>query len=58
MINVVGKIFGVIAGVGLLIAVFLFISNYKGSVAVINAIGSNAVRGISTLQGKYTPKPE
>lgn len=51
----VGKMFAVIAGMGLLIAVFLFVSNPTGSASIINAIGSNAVKGISTLQGRYVP---
>lgn len=51
----VGKIFAVIGGIGLLIAIYLFLANPAASVNIINAIGGNAIKGISTLQGRYIP---
>lgn len=51
----IGKIFAIVSGIGLLIAIFLFVSNPSGSASIINAIGGNAIKGISTLQGRYTP---
>lgn len=42
----------VISGIGILIFIFLIVSNYKATTSVINTIGSNAVLGIKTLQGR------
>jgi hypothetical protein len=42
----------IIAGIGLLIFVFLIVANYKGATSVISTIGSNAILGIKTLQGR------
>ena len=42
----------IITGIGLLIFVFLVVSNYKATTSVINTIGGNAVQGIKTLQGR------
>lgn len=46
------KIFNVISGIGILIAIFLFLNNRKATVDVINSISGNAVKGIKTLQGR------
>lgn len=42
----------IIAGIGMLIFVFLVVSNYKATTSVINTVGSNAIQGIKTLQGR------
>lgn len=42
----------IIAGIGMLIFVFLVVSNYKATTSVINTIGGNAVQGIKVLQGR------
>lgn len=41
-----------IAGIGMLIAIFLFLNNYTGTVKIINSISSNTVAGIKVLQGR------
>lgn len=41
-----------IAGIGLLIFVFLLLNNGKQTVSVIETIASNSIRGIKTLQGR------
>lgn len=47
-----GNIYKVITGIGLLIGIFLVLSNFTGTVAVINTISKNAINGISVLQGR------
>lgn len=47
-----GGIYKVIAGVGTLIAVYLFLSNYRATTSIINTIGSNSIKGIQVLQGR------
>lgn len=42
-------------GVGWLILAFLVLSNWLGFTMVTNAGGTFILRGISTLQGRYTP---
>lgn len=51
----VGKVFAAIAGVGILIAIYLFVKNPSGTTGVINSLGSNTIRGIATLQGRDIP---
>lgn len=46
------QVFGVIAGIGILIGIFLFLSRGDETVRIINSIASNSIRGISTLQGR------
>jgi hypothetical protein len=41
-----------IAGIGLLIGIYLFVSNSDKTVKIINAIGSNSTKGITVLQGR------
>lgn len=41
-----------IAGVGLLIGIYLFLYNGGATVNIINAIASNSVSGIKVLQGR------
>jgi hypothetical protein len=42
----------IISGIGILIFIFLIVSNYKATTSVINTIGSNSILGIKTLQGR------
>lgn len=42
----------IVTGIGLLIFVYLVVSNYKATTSVINTIGGNSVLGIKTLQGR------
>lgn len=46
------KVFEVVSGIGILIAIFLFLNNYKATTSIISSISSNAVSGIKTLQGR------
>lgn len=46
------KVFEVISGIGILIAIFLFLRNYKATTSIINSIASNGVKGIKVLQGR------
>jgi hypothetical protein len=46
------KIFDVVAGIGLLIAIYLFLRNYKATTSIISTFSSNAIKGIKTLQGR------
>lgn len=46
------QIFGVISGIGVLIAIYLFISNARSTTSIINSIASNAIDGIQVLQGR------
>lgn len=45
----IGKI---IAGIGLLIGIYLFISRADETSKVINTIANNSILGIKTLQGR------
>lgn len=47
-----GKVMSVVAGIGTLIAVYLFLSQGKQTTSIINTIGSNSIKGIRTLQGR------
>lgn len=40
------------SGIGMLIAIYLFLSRADQSVKIINSLASNATKGISTLQGR------
>jgi hypothetical protein len=46
------KVFSTIAGIGILIGMYLVLANYKASTAIIGTISSNAISGIKTLQGR------
>lgn len=46
------KVFDVIAGVGLLIGIFLFLNNSKATTSIIQTISTNSISGIRTLQGR------
>lgn len=47
-----GDIYKIIAGIGTLIAVYLFLNNYRATTSIINTIGSNSIKGIQVLQGR------
>lgn len=47
-----GSVYKIIAGIGTLIAVYLFLSNYRATSSIINTIGSNSIKGIQVLQGR------
>jgi hypothetical protein len=46
------KIFDVIGGIGVLIAIFLFLNNGGATTKIISSLASNATAGIKTLQGR------
>lgn len=46
------SVYKIIAGVGTLIAIFLFLNNYRATTSIINTIGGNAIDGIQVLQGR------
>ena len=41
-----------LAGIGMLIAIYLFLSNANSTVKIINSIASNSINGIQVLQGR------
>ena len=41
-----------VAGIGLLIAIYLFVANATQTAKIIESIGSNATAGIKVLQGR------
>jgi hypothetical protein len=46
------RVFDVVSGMGILIAIYLFLANGKSTVDIIQTIGSNTTSGIKTLQGR------
>lgn len=46
------KVFDALAGIGTLIAIYLFVANYRGTTQIISTIASNGISGIKTLQGR------
>ncbi|MCQ6337873.1 hypothetical protein [Bacillus cereus] len=46
------KVFDMIAGIGLLIGIYLFLSNGRETVSIIESMGKNSIAGIKTLQGR------
>ncbi|MGG1343872.1 hypothetical protein ABE244_25610 [Bacillus toyonensis] len=46
------KVFDVIAGIGVLIGIYLFLSNGRQTTSIIETIASNSIAGIKTLQGR------
>lgn len=46
------KIGKIISGMGLLIAVYLFVSNANETAKIITSLGENTTRGIKVLQGR------
>lgn len=51
-----GRLVVIFSGVGMLIALFLLVRNGTKTVAIIDSLGSNAIKGVATLQGQYVPK--
>lgn len=47
-----GDIYKVIAGIGTLIAIFLFLNNYRATTSIINTVAKNSINGIQVLQGR------
>ena len=47
-----GKVFDVIAGMGLLIMLYLFLINYKATVNIITALASATTGTAKTLEGR------
>lgn len=41
-----------LAGIGMLIGIYLFLSNANATVKIIDGIGSNMINGIQVLQGR------
>ncbi|KTF58635.1 hypothetical protein [Bacillus amyloliquefaciens] len=48
----VNKFFDVIAGIGILIGIYLFLKNAKSTTSIISTIASNSISGIKVLQGR------
>ncbi|MDA2738820.1 hypothetical protein PDQ75_27175 [Bacillus cereus group sp. Bc015] len=46
------RVLGIISGIGMLIAVYLFLNNAKQTTQIIDSIAGNGVKGIKTLQGR------
>lgn len=46
------KFVGILSGIGVLIAIFLFLNNGTKTVSIINSLASNSIAGIKTLQGR------
>jgi hypothetical protein len=46
------RIFDAISGIGILIAIFLFLNNGRDTTSIINSIASNTTAGIKVLQGR------
>lgn len=46
------NIMKILGGIGVLIAIFLFLSNGGVTMSVINTISSNLINGIQVLQGR------
>lgn len=47
-----GTVNKVLAGTGLLIALYLFLSNSKATTSIISQIGSTYTSGVKVLQGR------
>lgn len=46
------KIAMILSGTGALIAIYLFLTNYKGTTAIIKQLGSTYTSSVKTLQGR------
>lgn len=40
------------SGMGILIAIFLFLNNFTATTSIINALGKNTTSMVTTLQGR------
>ena len=47
-----GKMAMIISGTGALIAIYLFLANYRGTVSIIKQLGSTYSGAVKTLQGR------
>lgn len=47
-----GRFFDIVSGMGILIAIYLFLNNGNSTVSIIQTIGANTTSGIKTLQGR------
>lgn len=47
-----GSIYKIIAGVGTLIAVYLFLSHSSETVSIISTVANNSIKGVQVLQGR------
>ena len=47
-----GSIVRIISGMGILIAIYLFVANARGTASIISSVGSNSVNMVKTLQGR------
>lgn len=46
------RFWDMVAGIGILIGIFLVLTRSKETALIINTISSNAIQGIKTLQGR------
>lgn len=46
------KFWDAVAGIGILIGIFLFLNNGRQTTSIINTLGSNSIQGIKVLQGR------
>lgn len=46
------KFVDILSGIGVLIGIYLFISNGDKTVKIIDTVATNSIKGISTLQGR------
>ena len=47
-----GTLYKILAGIGVLIAIYLFLSNGTQTTSIISTISGNAIKGIQVLQGR------
>lgn len=47
-----GTLTKVVSGIGVLIAIYLFLDNFNATSSIINTIGKNSINGIAVLQGR------
>ncbi len=47
-----GTILEILSGIGILIGIYLFVANFKGTVSILNAISKPSIDMVETLQGR------
>lgn len=47
-----GSLYKIVAGIGTLIAIYLFLNNYEASVSIVRELGSSSTSMVKTLQGR------
>ena len=47
-----GKIMEIMSGIGILIAIYLFLSNAGNTVKIVDSVAGNMLNGIQVLQGR------